>query len=91
MGDAAFAPIGALRSLRAGLGWTAEAAVSTSAVVTLEQMVTALLVAVKNPALGIQGCERAGDSFGEGVKRLASHGFQRHPAPGVTLQSKVIA
>ena len=42
--------------------------------VTLEQMVTALLAAVENPVHGIKVVSVPRDPFGDGVKSLASRG-----------------
>jgi hypothetical protein len=60
-------------------------------VVTLEQMVTALLAAVENPAHGIKVVRLAGDSRGEGLKSRANRGVQGHSTPVVTFHTEVMA
>jgi hypothetical protein len=60
-------------------------------VVTLEQLVTALLAAEENPgrAIKVVGVTKIG--FRGSFKTLAGSGIQRHPSREVTLQTKVIA
>ena len=64
---------------------------SEARLVTLEQLVTALLAAVENPADALKVVGVTKMRSGSGVKTLAGSGVQRHPSREVTLQTKVIA
>ncbi len=59
--------------------------------VTLEQMVTALLAAVENPARGIRVASVPEIRAAKAMKSPARSGVRRHPTRGVTSQTKVIA